>query len=164
MIDEPRIGIAGLGEMGRHHARVLTRLEGIRFIGGADPAGDVHGALAGHPLFPSLEDLIEAGPDAVVLVTPAAEHEKCAIRLAEAGIHTLIEKPMANDLEASARDTECLPRWRTDWRRGPHRALQPSASEHEATARCAVSRQHILDFHKAGWSFSLEGLRDRRCS
>ena len=101
MIDEPRIGIAGLGQMGRHHARVLTRLEGIRFIGGADPAGDVHGALAGHPLFPSLEDLIEAGPDAVVLVTPAAEHEKGAIRLAEAGIHTLIEKPMATDLEGA---------------------------------------------------------------
>ena len=101
MIDELRIGIAGLGHMGRHHARVLARLDGIHFVGGADPAGDVHRALAGYPLFASLDDLIEAGPDAVVLVTPAAEHEKCAIRLAEAGIHTLIEKPLANDLEAA---------------------------------------------------------------
>ncbi len=101
MIKELRVGIVGLGHMGRHHARVLTRLDGIRFIGGADPAGDVHKALAGHPLFPSLDDLIEAGPDAVVLVTPAAEHEKGAIRLAEAGIHALIEKPIANDLEAA---------------------------------------------------------------
>jgi UDP-N-acetylglucosamine 3-dehydrogenase len=101
MINELRIGVAGLGHMGRHHARVLARLDGVSFVGGADPAGDVHRALAGHPLFSSLDDLIEAQPDAVVLVVPAAEHEKCAIRLAEAGIHTLIEKPLANDLEAA---------------------------------------------------------------
>ena len=61
----------------------------------------MHRALGGYPLFSSLDDLIEAGPDAVVLVTPAADHEKCAIRLAEAGIHTLIEKPLANDLEGA---------------------------------------------------------------
>lgn len=101
MTKELRIGVAGLGLMGRHHARVLSRLDGVEFIGGADPAGDVHRALAGHPLYASIEDLIEAGPDAVVLVTPAEEHEKCAIRLAEAGIHTLIEKPLATDLGAA---------------------------------------------------------------
>jgi predicted dehydrogenase len=87
--------------MGRHHARVLARLDGIDFVGGADPEGDVHRALGGYPLFSSLDDLIEVGPDAVVLVTPAEDHEKCAIRLAEAGIHTLIEKPLANDLEGA---------------------------------------------------------------
>jgi UDP-N-acetylglucosamine 3-dehydrogenase len=101
MIKELRIGVAGLGHMGRHHARVLARLDGIDFVGGADPGGDVHRALGGYPLFSSLDALIEAGPDAVVLVTPAADHEKCAIRLAEAGIHTLIEKPLANDLEGA---------------------------------------------------------------
>jgi predicted dehydrogenase len=87
--------------MGRHHARVLARLDGISFVGGADPAGDSHRALGGFPLFASLDDLIAAGPEAVVLVTPAAEHEKCAIRLAEAGIPTLIEKPLAGDLDAA---------------------------------------------------------------
>jgi UDP-N-acetylglucosamine 3-dehydrogenase len=98
MTKKLRLGVAGLGHMGRNHARVLARLDGIDFVGGADPEGDVHRALGGYPLFSSLDALIEAGPDAVVLVTPAADHEKCAIRLAEAGIHTLIEKPLANDL------------------------------------------------------------------
>jgi predicted dehydrogenase len=98
---EPRIGVVGLGYMGRNHARVLARLDGINFMGGADPAGDVHRALGGHPLYPSLEDLIDAGVEGVVLATPAEEHEKCSIRLAEAGVHTLVEKPMAKDLEGA---------------------------------------------------------------
>ncbi|MEX0865231.1 MAG: Gfo/Idh/MocA family oxidoreductase [Acidimicrobiia bacterium] len=101
MPDGPRIGVAGLGYMGRNHARVLARLDGITFVGGADPAGDIHRALGGFPLYPSLEDMIDAGVDGVVLATPAEEHEKCAIRLAEAGVHTLIEKPMANDLDGA---------------------------------------------------------------
>jgi predicted dehydrogenase len=98
---EPRIGVVGLGFMGRNHARVLARLDGIDFVGGADPAGDVHRALGGHPLYPSLEDLIDAGVDGVVLATPAEEHEKCSIKLAEAGVHTLVEKPVARDLDGA---------------------------------------------------------------
>jgi predicted dehydrogenase len=101
MTIEPRIGVAGLGYMGRNHARVLARMEGIAFAGGADPAGDVHRALGGFPLYPSLEDLIDAGIDGVILATPAEEHEKGAIRLAEAGIHTLVEKPVAKDLDGA---------------------------------------------------------------
>ena len=101
MNDEPLIGLIGLGYMGRNHARVLARMEGITFVGGADPAGDAHRALGGHALFRTLEDLIDAGVDGVILATPAEDHEKSAIRLAEAGIHTLVEKPLANDLEGA---------------------------------------------------------------
>lgn len=96
-----RIGVAGLGHMGRHHARVLARLEGVEFVGGADPAGDVHRALGGFPLYPSLDDLIDVGVDAVVLATPAEEHEKGALLLAQAGVHALIEKPLATDLDGA---------------------------------------------------------------
>lgn len=96
-----RIGVVGLGHMGRHHVRVATRLEGFEFVGGADPAGDLHRALGRYPLFPSAEDLIDAGAEVVILATPAAEHEKGALLLAEAGIHALIEKPLANDLAAA---------------------------------------------------------------
>ncbi len=96
-----RIGVAGLGHMGRNHARVLARLDDVEFVGGADPAGDLHRSLGGHALFPSLDSLIDAGVDAVVLATPAEEHEKGARQLAEAGIHALIEKPLATELEGA---------------------------------------------------------------
>lgn len=98
-----RIGLVGLGHMGRHHARILSRLDDVEFVGGADPAGDVHKALGGQELFGGLDGLIDAGVDAVVLATPAEDHEKAACRLARAGIHTLIEKPLASDL-AGARE------------------------------------------------------------
>lgn len=101
MSAQPRIGVVGLGHMGRHHARVLARMDGVTFAGGADPAGDVHKALGGHPLYHSLEELIDAGVDAIILATPAEEHEKGALRLANAGIHTLVEKPLAADLDGA---------------------------------------------------------------
>lgn len=93
-----RVGVAGLGHMGRHHARVLTRLDDVEFIGGADPAGDVHRALGGYPLYPNLDSLIDSGAEAVILATPSEEHEKGALSLAQAGVHALIEKPLATDL------------------------------------------------------------------
>lgn len=101
MSAQPRIGVVGLGHMGRHHARVLARMDGVTFAGGADPAGDVHKALGGHPLHHSLEELIDAGVDAMILATPAEDHEKGALRLAHAGIHTLVEKPLAADLDGA---------------------------------------------------------------
>lgn len=96
-----RIGVAGLGHMGRHHARVLSRMDEVEFIGGADPAGDVHRSLGGHPLHHSLDELLDAGVDAMVLATPAEDHEKAACRLARAGVHTLVEKPLASDLDGA---------------------------------------------------------------
>jgi predicted dehydrogenase len=95
------MGVVGLGSMGRNHARVLARLEGVEFVGGADPAGDVHRALGGHGLYPGLEGLLDAGVDAVVVAIPAEDHEKAALALAEAGVHALIEKPLASDLEGA---------------------------------------------------------------
>jgi predicted dehydrogenase len=95
------IGVAGLGSMGRNHVRVLTKLDQVEFIGGADPAGDVYRSLGGYPLYPAIEDLLDIGVDAVVLAIPPGDHEKAALRLADSGIHTLIEKPLATDLEGA---------------------------------------------------------------
>jgi predicted dehydrogenase len=101
MGDDIRVGVAGLGAMGRHHVRVLTRLDHVVFVGGADPAGDTHRALGGFPLYPAIDDLLDHGVDAVVLAVPASEHEKLALRLADAGVHTLIEKPLSVDLHGA---------------------------------------------------------------
>ncbi len=98
-----RLGVVGLGMMGRHHARVAARLNDVEFVGGADPLGDPHKALAGYPLFHELPDLLEAGVDAVVLAVPSERHEKWGLYLAEHGVPTLIEKPLAADLSAAIR-------------------------------------------------------------
>jgi UDP-N-acetylglucosamine 3-dehydrogenase len=101
MTADIRIGVVGLGSMGRHHVRILSRMDRVQFVGGADPVGDVHRSLGGQSLYSSLEEMLGDGIDAVVLATPAEEHEKAACSLAAAGVHTLVEKPLAPDLDAA---------------------------------------------------------------
>jgi predicted dehydrogenase len=105
-----RAGVVGLGMMGRHHARVLDSLEGVELVGAVDPAGDVHGAARGVPVLSSLAELLELSLDLCVVAVPTADHEELGLALAEAGVHTLIEKPLAKTSAASRRLTEAFER------------------------------------------------------
>jgi UDP-N-acetylglucosamine 3-dehydrogenase len=96
-----RAGLIGLGSMGRNHARTLAALEGVDLVAVADPAGDPHGAARGVPVVTSIEALLERKLDYCVVAVPTALHEEVGLRLAEAGVHTLIEKPVASDEVAS---------------------------------------------------------------
>ena len=49
------------------------------------------------------EDLIAAGIDYCAVAAPTAFHEEIALRLAEAGVHALIEKPLAHDVDSATR-------------------------------------------------------------
>ncbi len=98
-----RAGLVGLGMMGRHHARVLGSLPEVHLVGVADPGGDVHGAASGRQVLDSVEALIELGLDYCVVAAPTWLHEQVALTLASAGVHALIEKPIAADSEAARR-------------------------------------------------------------
>ncbi|MBK6443596.1 MAG: Gfo/Idh/MocA family oxidoreductase [Actinomycetales bacterium] len=98
-----RAGLVGLGMMGRHHARVLASLPGVELVAVADPGGDVHGAAAGRELLASTEELIAKGLDYCVVAAPTGLHEEVGLRLADAGVHALVEKPLAADATAARR-------------------------------------------------------------
>jgi UDP-N-acetylglucosamine 3-dehydrogenase len=98
-----RVGLVGLGAMGRHHARVLRVLDGVDLVVGADPLGDVHGVLGDIPLVPDTARLLEYDLDYAVVVCPTAFHEEVGLQLAAAGLPALIEKPLAHDAAAAAR-------------------------------------------------------------
>ena len=93
-----RAGLIGLGMMGRHHARNLRSLEGVELVAVADAHGDPHGAAPGLEVLPDVEALIAAGIDYAVVAVPTQFHRDVAMALAEAGIHTLVEKPLAFDI------------------------------------------------------------------
>ena len=97
-----RAGVVGLGMMGRHHVRALRELPGVELVAVADPGGDSHGVAGGLPLLGSAEALVDVGVDLAVVAAPTGLHEELALALADAGIHTMIEKPLAAD-PASAR-------------------------------------------------------------
>lgn len=98
-----RAGLLGVGMMGRHHARVLREVDGIELVAIADPGGDPHGVAGDLEVLPDIESLIVAGIDIAVVAVPTRFHENAALKLAAAGVHTLVEKPIAHTLEAGQR-------------------------------------------------------------
>ncbi|MGN9777453.1 Gfo/Idh/MocA family protein [Micromonospora sp. H33] len=102
-----RAGLIGLGAMGRNHARILSGLDGVELVGIVDPAGDATGTLRA-PVVPDLEDLLKLGVDYAVVACPTALHEQVGLRLASAGVCALIEKPLAQSVEAATRLVEAF--------------------------------------------------------
>jgi len=103
-----RAGMIGLGMMGRHHTRVLSSLEGVELVAVADPAGDPHGVSDGLEVLGSIEELISKDIDYCVVAVPTSFHEQVGLALADAGIHALIEKPIAPDVASAVRIVEAF--------------------------------------------------------
>ncbi len=96
-----RAGLVGLGVMGSNHARVLANVTGVDFVGVYDPAPNVPDRIHDRPVLHDLDDFIGLGLDYAVVAAPTVFHLELATRLAEAGIHALIEKPVASTAEDS---------------------------------------------------------------
>jgi predicted dehydrogenase len=87
--------------MGRHHARVLGSLPGVDLVAVADPGGDVHGVAGARPVEADVEALVGHGLDYCMVAVPTIYHEQIGLALADAGVHAMIEKPLAQDTSAS---------------------------------------------------------------
>lgn len=98
-----RAGLLGIGMMGRHHARVLREIDGVDLVAIADPGGDPHNVAGELSVLADVDALIAAGIEIAVVAVPTKFHEYAALRLAEAGVHTLVEKPIAETLDAGRR-------------------------------------------------------------
>jgi predicted dehydrogenase len=93
-----RAGLVGLGTMGRHHARVLRRLDGVQLVAVADWSGDPYRAAEGLPLVSTVDQLLDYQLDYCVVAVPTASHSTIGHTLAAAGVHALIEKPLTPSL------------------------------------------------------------------
>lgn len=105
-----RVGLIGLGMMGKHHARVLREVDGLTLAAVADATGDQSGVAGALPVLGSVEELIDTGIDMAVCAVPTALHEDVAIALAEARVPTLIEKPIAHSVAAGQRVVDAFTR------------------------------------------------------
>ncbi|MCI7304847.1 Gfo/Idh/MocA family oxidoreductase [Trueperella sp.] len=94
-----RYGLIGLGSMGRHHARNIRALEGAELVAVADPYGDRFGVAGDLEVLPDVDALIDAGIDAAMVAVPTGQHAEVALKLAEAGVHTMVEKPLGSTIE-----------------------------------------------------------------
>lgn len=103
-----RAGLIGLGMMGRHHARVLNSLDGVELVAVADPGGDPHEVAGGLEVLAGVDDLIAKGIDYCAVAVPTMYHEEVGLALAAAGVHAIIEKPLAQDTPAARKVAEAF--------------------------------------------------------
>lgn len=93
-----RAGVAGAGVMGRNHARVLAELKDFELVAVLDPdeaAARVAAEAWGAAPVATVEAFVGAGLDCAVIATPNRTHADLGVALLEAGVHVLVEKPIA---------------------------------------------------------------------
>jgi predicted dehydrogenase len=100
-----KAGVLGVGSLGFHHARILREVSGAEMAGvyDEDPARlEKVSAELGVRAFRSRDELLES-VDAAVIAVPTTVHAEVAMAAIDAGVHLLIEKPIAHTLaEAEA--------------------------------------------------------------
>lgn len=97
-----RIGVIGAGVMGSNHARVLAGLPGVVLIGVVDPLTDNRKRvtdMAACPTFATVNELLDAGIDAVTIAAPTHLHRDIALACIARKVHVLVEKPIASTAE-----------------------------------------------------------------
>jgi predicted dehydrogenase len=103
-----RTAVIGIGHLGRHHARIHAEIAakgGTEFISVSDINDDAARPIAeewGTAWTSDWRSLI-GNVDAVSLAVPTESHSEIACELLEAGVHVLVEKPIARTLEEADR-------------------------------------------------------------
>ena len=99
-----RVGVIGIGNMGWHHARVLSLLRDAELVGVADP-DEARGKLAteqfGCRWFADFHSLLEE-VEAVCVAVPTLLHHSVGLACLRAGVDVLIEKPIAATQEEAS--------------------------------------------------------------
>ena len=96
-----RAGVIGVGSLGRFHAQKYAALAGVELHGVADLDIARARSVAGEVGCLAMSDAAELLPhvDVVSVVVPTQAHFEVAAACLEAGVHTLVEKPISRTLE-----------------------------------------------------------------
>ena len=95
-----KVGVVGIGHVGKDHARLLSSLPQAELVGVADvdSSKKERADALKIPFFKNYRDLL-GKVEAVTIATPTSSHAAIAQEFLQAGIHTLIEKPFTTRLE-----------------------------------------------------------------
>ncbi|GBD92636.1 4-carboxy-2-hydroxymuconate-6-semialdehyde dehydrogenase [bacterium BMS3Abin05] len=100
-MEKVKIGVVGLGKLGRLHTALLKEISKIDFVGLYDTRLPRMKEVSGEfevQAFPSLEALLDA-VDALVIAVPTQVHAEVALPALHARKHIFIEKPITATLE-----------------------------------------------------------------
>jgi predicted dehydrogenase len=111
-----RIGLVGLGTMGRNHMRVLNELDDVTLVAVCDEdASIVSAACEKHGMhgYSSWREMFDREDmDAAVVAVPTRFHREVGLAALDRGLHVLVEKPIAASLEEGRELVEAAARAR----------------------------------------------------
>jgi predicted dehydrogenase len=123
-----RLGVIGAGLIGAKHARIASNLPDCRLVGIVDPNPTARelAAQLETVYYPDFEAMMRsAKPEGVIIATPTEQHVPVGIACVEHGVHLMVEKPIASDVQ-SARDLiECTRKRQVRLLVGHHRRFNP---------------------------------------
>jgi predicted dehydrogenase len=132
----PRVLVLGAGRMGMHHIRAILRTSHLALVGVLDSDSDRCSAVAPDvpcPVDSDLARLVRAtSPEAAIVATWDHTHLDLSLRALDLGLHVLVEKPLAPDLQSA------------------HRLIQ------HAEHRGKVLQDGLVERHNPAWHVFLE--------
>src|SRR5256714_5793523 len=99
-VKRPRVGVVGVGHIGKNHARLYAELPGGQFTAIYDTdraVAEKCAAELGVEAVASLKEFAEQ-VDAASIATPTSTHFEIARELLGSGKHLLVEKPIADNI------------------------------------------------------------------
>jgi len=96
-----RAGVVGTGRMGEYHVGVLSEMQGVELAGVVDVDPKRRKAIQDNynvPSYADCKDLV-GEVDIAVVAVPTRMHHPVTMDLLNNGIHVLLEKPCANNLD-----------------------------------------------------------------
>ena len=123
-----RIAVIGAGAFGRKHVEVIRANAACEVAGVADPAPatEAYARAQNIPYFADYTTLLDAAkPDGVIVAAPNALHLPIGLACAERRVPTLMEKPIADTVEAAQTLVAAMGRAGTPLLVGHHRRHNP---------------------------------------
>jgi predicted dehydrogenase len=143
-----RIGVIGVGHLGQHHARLLASMDGIELVGICDinrARADEIGARFSAPAFSDSRELL-GRVDAVTVAVPTVAHLDVALPFLQAGVATLVEKPIAPSVADADRLVDAAERGGAMLATGHTERFNPAV----AAAMPLISEPRFIEIHRLG--------------
>lgn len=93
-----KVGVIGIGAMGKNHVRVYSELDDVELIGVSDLDSEAGARISkrfGCEYYQNYQSLLKE-VDAVTVAVPTSHHFQIGKNALENGVHVLMEKPLAS--------------------------------------------------------------------
>jgi predicted dehydrogenase len=141
--------VIGVGHLGKHHARILSSLPGVSLAGVVDINRDRAVQIASQYNTQAFHTVGEIGTfDLAVIAVPTQSHAAIALPLIESGVHTLVEKPVAQTVSEADTLIAAAKRKGVVLAVGHSERFNPAV----AAARPHIKDPRFIEVHRLGTS------------